>query len=95
MYHFLAHPTDSTYACGVDAVGRRNTRNDTNPYLTECPRCMRSPYWMPEDTHLEDRCAAFRELDFRHGTTKESPLHHDNRCYIHAQPRIDHDLTKA
>lgn len=30
--------------------------------------------------HPEDWCLHFRALDREHGTSHDSPLHHDNRC---------------
>lgn len=84
MQHFLSYPTNSTYACGADAVGRRRSRIDTNPFLTECVKCMRSVTWSPSDGTKAQRCDAYRELDFKHGTPEDSPLHHDNRCPHHA-----------
>lgn len=50
MQHFIFHPTNSTFACGADAVGRRNTRLDTDPWQTSCGRC------------IEAMAAANREL---------------------------------
>lgn len=37
--HFIHEGRSETYACGANAVGRRNTPLDTNPELTTCPRC--------------------------------------------------------
>lgn len=37
--HFIHDGRSETYACGANAVGRRNTRQDTNRELTTCPRC--------------------------------------------------------
>lgn len=47
MEHFLPFPTASTFHCGADAVGRRNTRTQTNPDNTTCSRCL-------EQLHLDE-----------------------------------------
>lgn len=47
MIHFLTYPTASTFICGADAVGRRNTRVQTNSENTTCARCL-------EQLHLDD-----------------------------------------
>lgn len=39
IQHFIYYPTNDTFACGINAVGRRSTRLDTNPDLTTCARC--------------------------------------------------------
>lgn len=41
IIHFLTYPTSSTYLCGADAVGRRNTRVDPDPANTSCAACLR------------------------------------------------------
>lgn len=38
--HYLTWPTAETYACGANAVGRRNTRTDTDIHLTTCAPCI-------------------------------------------------------
>lgn len=40
MEHFLPYPTSSTFICGADAVGRRNTRTQTKVENTTCRRCL-------------------------------------------------------
>jgi hypothetical protein len=40
MQHYLAHPLSESYVCGADAVGRRNTRTDTDVSLTTCRQCL-------------------------------------------------------
>lgn len=41
--HFLPHPIASEFACGADAVGRRNPRVQCDPNLTTCPNCLNTP----------------------------------------------------
>lgn len=48
MQHFIGYPTNSSYLCGKDAIGRRNTRTDTNPALTTCRACKTSPISSPK-----------------------------------------------
>ena len=43
MQHFIGYPTNSSYVCGADAIGRRNTRTDTDPALTTCRACKADP----------------------------------------------------
>ena len=38
--HFLTWPTAGEYACGADAVGRRNTARDTDEKQTTCVNCL-------------------------------------------------------
>lgn len=38
--HFLTWPTAEEYACGADAVGRRNTARDTDEKQTNCVDCL-------------------------------------------------------
>lgn len=38
--HFLTHGLAESYACGADAVGRRNTGRDTDPGQTTCADCL-------------------------------------------------------
>ena len=45
MEHYLPHPLSGAFACGADAVGRRNTRTQTNPYNTTCARCQETDVW--------------------------------------------------
>lgn len=40
MTHLLSYPTSSTFECGADAVGRRNTRVQMDPNHTTCSRCL-------------------------------------------------------
>lgn len=51
--HWLTWPTSSTYACGADAVGRRNTRTDTDKSNTTCFRCLEVQHSMGEDVTAE------------------------------------------
>lgn len=37
--HYLTWPTAESYACGANAVGRRNTRTDTDRTQTTCEQC--------------------------------------------------------
>lgn len=48
MQHFIGYPTNSSYLCGADAIGRRNTRTDTDTTLTTCRACKASMYF-PKD----------------------------------------------
>lgn len=41
--HFLTWLTSSTFLCGADAVGRRNTTRDTDHWNTSCVPCMDHP----------------------------------------------------
>ena len=50
MQHFIGYPTNSSYLCGADAVGRRNTRTDTDPSLTTCRACKASTHFPTADT---------------------------------------------
>lgn len=43
LVHFLSWTTSSTYLCGADAVGRRNTARDTDHWNTTCIPCMDHP----------------------------------------------------
>lgn len=45
MRHFITYPTNSTYACGANAVGRRNSRLDPDPNETSCRDCMETEAW--------------------------------------------------
>jgi hypothetical protein len=45
MQHFTTWSASSTFVCGADAVGRRNSRNDVNPTLTECYACKNTEVW--------------------------------------------------
>lgn len=40
IQHYSYYPTNDTFACGIDALGRRSSRRDTNPDLTTCARCI-------------------------------------------------------
>lgn len=40
LQHFIHDGRSTTYACGADALGRRNTRLDTNAELTTCCQCL-------------------------------------------------------
>ena len=33
MQHFISYPTNSSYLCGADTIGRRDSRTDTDPGL--------------------------------------------------------------
>jgi hypothetical protein len=44
MQHFQPHPA-STFVCGADAVGRRNSRLDPDPTATTCDKCRNTPQW--------------------------------------------------
>lgn len=50
MQHFIGYPTNSSYLCGEDSIGRRNTRTDTDPTLTTCRACKVSPHFPTEET---------------------------------------------
>lgn len=41
--HFLPHPIATEFACGADAVGRRNPRVQCDPNNTTCPACLNTP----------------------------------------------------
>lgn len=49
MQHYIGPKgfavTNSTFVCGADAVGRRNTRLDTDPTVTTCAACKRTTWW--------------------------------------------------
>jgi hypothetical protein len=44
MQHFSTYP-GSTFVCGADAYGQRNSLRDADPDLTTCPRCKASEAW--------------------------------------------------
>jgi hypothetical protein len=37
---FLTYGAAESYACGADALGRRNTARDTDPGQTTCMGCL-------------------------------------------------------
>lgn len=41
--HYLTGGRSSTYLCGANALGRRNTRTDCDENQTTCPRCLATP----------------------------------------------------
>lgn len=43
IIHYLHWPTASTYPCGANAVGRRNTAVDTKAANTSCAHCLKHP----------------------------------------------------
>lgn len=43
IIHYLTDGRSSSYACGANAVGRRNTRTDCDENQTSCTRCLNSP----------------------------------------------------
>lgn len=45
MQHYIGYPTNSSYVCGADAIGRRNTRTDTDTTLTTCRACKADPFF--------------------------------------------------
>lgn len=47
MQHYIGPKglTKSYFVCGADAVGRRNTRLDTDPMVTTCAACKRTTWW--------------------------------------------------
>jgi hypothetical protein len=45
MQHFTTWSASSTFVCGADAVGRRNSRLDVDPSLTDCAACKRTEAW--------------------------------------------------
>jgi hypothetical protein len=40
IVHFLTWGSAESYACGADAVGRRNTARDTDEKQTTCGGCL-------------------------------------------------------
>jgi hypothetical protein len=44
MQHFATYP-GSTFVCGANATGRRNSLRDADPDVTTCPRCQASEAW--------------------------------------------------
>lgn len=46
--HYLTWPTANSYACGANAVGRRNTSRDTDPKQTTCIHCKEVIRYMEE-----------------------------------------------
>lgn len=53
MQHFITHPLNPVFACGADAVGRRNSRNDVDPLGVTCRNCMATEPWREEMLKLE------------------------------------------
>ena len=43
IIHYLTDGRSSSYVCGANAVGRRNTRTDCDENQTSCTRCLNSP----------------------------------------------------
>jgi hypothetical protein len=39
LQHYLTWATNSTAVCGINMVGARNSRRDTDPALTTCATC--------------------------------------------------------
>lgn len=48
MQHFATYP-GSTFVCGADATGQRNSLRDADPDRTTCPRCQESEAWTAAD----------------------------------------------
>lgn len=53
--HFLTWGTSETYLCGANAVGRRNTRVDTDRTKTTCRQCREVLAAMDEDEAQNNR----------------------------------------
>lgn len=54
MEHLLTHEISSTFACGADAVGRRNWRIQLDPRNTTCRRCKESDAYFEAISHIQD-----------------------------------------
>ncbi|UYL87485.1 hypothetical protein SEA_PUREGLOBE5_122 [Arthrobacter phage Pureglobe5] len=54
MEHLLTHPTSDTFACGADAVGRRNPRAQMDPRNTTCRRCVESEAFYLFAAHIPE-----------------------------------------
>lgn len=52
MQHYLTDGRSSTYLCGANAWGRRNTRTDCDENETTCRRCLGSPDHPGQQTEL-------------------------------------------
>ena len=48
MQHFATYP-GSTFACGADATGQRNSRLDEDARATTCMRCLATDAWRAAD----------------------------------------------
>lgn len=53
MQHFITHPLETVFACGADAVGRRNSAKDSDPLDTTCQSCMQTEAWREDMLALE------------------------------------------
>ena len=51
--HYLTDGRSSTYLCGANALGRRNTRTDCDENQTTCPRCLNNPHHPGQQTKLD------------------------------------------
>lgn len=54
MEHLLTHPIAGTFACGADALGRRNPRVQTDPRNTTCRRCLESDAYFEAVAHVTE-----------------------------------------
>jgi hypothetical protein len=48
MQHFATYP-GSTFVCGANAFGARNSLRDADTDQTTCPRCKESEAWKAAD----------------------------------------------
>ena len=58
MQHYLTDGRSSTYLCGVNAWGRRNTRTDCDENQTICRRCLDSLDHPSQQTELNATAGA-------------------------------------
>lgn len=70
MTHLLHYRTAYRFACGASALGRRDTRTQTDPANTTCPRCLAwiqaNPEWDPAPAEV---CAHCHRGDSHHYRT--------------------------
>jgi hypothetical protein len=62
--HLINWPTDSSFVCRADAVGRHDSRSDIDPTLTDCRRCKASPVWQAAlDEYYRPGCVFFDDCE--------------------------------
>jgi len=57
MQHFALYP-GSTFACGADAFGQRNSLLDQDTSKTTCERCKATEAWLAHDARVRAMVAA-------------------------------------